>query len=596
MFIARLHKVLTTPITKSSSQVRFWFSLSLTFAAVYGFLGVQQAFSSEYVVQDDARQHVFWMRRFLEPDLFPNDLIANYYQSISPDGYTKLYQLAAAINIDPLVFSKLLPPILGLVATAYCFGCAVQILPVPTTGFIATLLLNQNLWIKDDISSGTTRAFMYPLFLAFLYYLMKRSLLPVCIAIALQALFYPPSLLISVGILFLRLWRFSKGKLRLSPVRHDYLFFAVGLGIAVLGLLPMFLKPSEFGSTMTGSQARTMLEFSQNGRTSFFLDNPWEFWFFGARSGLLPLEWRDMNDSYFLLMFGIGLFLPFLQRYPVRFPLVKKITGKIFVLLQMVLASVGLFLAAHALLFELYLPNRYTQHSLRIFMALAGAIALTVLLDALFHACKRGNSRVAGLGMPLIKPVLAIGVTILLSVTLIFSPFFFEDFLSVGYVTGTVPSLYEFFQKQPKDILIASLADEGRNLPTFTKRSVLTAREYAIPFHTGYYAQIRQRTIDLIEAQYSPNLELVQNFIQKYGIDFWLLERTAFATSYLAENHRSLNQVWIRQYQPAADIALANLEEGTVPTLAKLTPSCSVFETEKFIVLQADCIVQASPE
>ena len=570
----------------------FWLSLSLTFAGIYGLLGLQEAFDSEYVVQDDARQHVFWMRRFLDPELFPNDLIANYYQSIAPEGYVKLYRLAAAIQIDPVVFSKLLPPILGIVATAYCFGCVMQILPVPTAGFIATLLLNQNLWIKDDLASGTTRAFMYPLFLAFLYYLMRVSLLPLCIAIALQALCYPPSLLISVGILFLRLWRFSEGRLRLSQRRCDYRFFAVGLGVAVLGLLPILLKPAEFGSTMAGSQARTMLEFSQHGRTSFFLDNPWEFWFFGSRSGLLPIEWRDMNDSYFLLMFIAGALLPVLCQFPKRLPLVQKLTGEVFVLLQVVLASVGLFLAAHALLFELYLPSRYTQHSLRIFMALAGAIALTVLLDGVFHACKP-ESRRAGLGS-LLKSGFAIGLTALLGATLVFSPFFLEDFLSVGYVTGTVPSLYEFFGQQPKDTLIASLAEEGRNLPTFTKRSVLTAREYAIPFHTGYYAQIRQRTIDLIEAQYSPDLNRVQSFIQKYGIDFWLLERTAFTPNYLAENHRSLNQVWIRQYQPATNNALVSLEAGTVPALAQLSQSCSVFETENFIVLQADCIVRAS--
>jgi len=32
---------------------------------------------------------------------------------------------------------------------------------------------------------------------------------------------------------------------------------------------------------------------------------------------------------------------------------------------------------------------------------------------------------------------------------------------------GEVPALYEFFQKQPKDILIA-LAEEANNLPTFS--------------------------------------------------------------------------------------------------------------------------------
>ncbi|NEQ28184.1 MAG: hypothetical protein F6K28_56225, partial [Microcoleus sp. SIO2G3] len=93
-----LRQCLTTPIPKASkSQVIFWFSLSLAFAAVYSTMWLQQAFSSEYVVQDDARQHVFWMRRFLDPELFPNDLIADYFQSVAPWGYTTLYKLFASV-------------------------------------------------------------------------------------------------------------------------------------------------------------------------------------------------------------------------------------------------------------------------------------------------------------------------------------------------------------------------------------------------------------------------------------------------------------------------------------------------------------------
>jgi len=302
-----------------------------------------------------------------------------------------------------------------------------------------------------------------------------------------------------------------------------------------------------------------------------------------------------MEDNYFLLMFVAGLSLPILRRYPSRFPLAKQLKSQVFVLLEIVLASVGLFFGAHATLFKLYLPSRYTQHSLRIFMALAAAIALTVMLDAVFHACEqRGKSRQPGVGASLIKPGLALGLTALLGATLVLSPIFWEDFLHVGYTKGTVPVLYEFFQEQPKDTLIATLADEGRNLPSFTQRSVLTAREYAIPYHTGYYAQIRQRTIDLINAQYSPDLKQVQDFVQKYGVDFWLVERTAFTKEYLVEKRRNPNRIWIRQYQPAADAALARLEQGTVPVLAKVMQSCSVFETEGFVVLQADCMATSS--
>lgn len=101
MLTTRIHKFLTAPTGNFNSRMVFWFSLSLTFAAMYGLLGLRQAFSGEYVVQDDARQHIFWMRRFLDPALFPNDLIADYFQSVVPWGYSTFYRLFAAVGIDP---------------------------------------------------------------------------------------------------------------------------------------------------------------------------------------------------------------------------------------------------------------------------------------------------------------------------------------------------------------------------------------------------------------------------------------------------------------------------------------------------------------
>ena len=592
MAIKYLHKCLTAPTTQRSNSAIFWFSLSLTGATIYGFLVLQEAFSADYVVQDDVRQHVFWMRRFLDPDLFPNDLIANYYQSIAPAGFTALYRFMASIGIDPLIFSKLLPPILSLITTAYCFSSVMEIFPVPMTGFIATLLLNQNLWIKDDIASATSRAFLYPLFMAFLYYLLRRSWLPVCVTIILQALFYPPYVLMSVGILFVRLWRFDKGRLRLSQDPSNYWFFALGFAVGIVGLLPMILESSEFGATITGSQARAMLEFSQNGRSKFFLDNPWEFWFFGERSGLLPIEWRGMNRNYFLLMFFAGLSVSILQRYQAIFPLAKQIKREVVILVQIGLTSLGWFVLAHATLFKLYLPSRYSQHSLRMVMALSAAIAITLIIDATFHTCQQQSVSLPKIISSLIMPGLALGITALLSAILLIYPLSWQDFLDIGYIQGKAPELYQFFQQQPKDTLIASIVDEARNLPSFTQRSVLTAREYAIPYHLGYYAQIRQRTIDLIQAQYSPDFQQVENFIHKYGIDFWLLDNTAFTPNYLIENRRDINQVWIRQYQPAVNNALAELQQGNIPALAKITERCTALKNLNFIVLKADCMMK----
>lgn len=560
--------------TSKFSQA-FWFSLSLSFAAGYSLMALPQAFSSEYVVGDDAREYLFWMHRFSDPQLFPHDLIAKYFHSITPSGYAALYHLMAGLGITPVLLSKLLPLVLGLITTGYCFAVCMQILPVPMAGFIATLVLNQALSLHDDIVSATPRGFFYPLFLAFLYYLLKRSLLPCLVAIALQALFYPLVPFISSGILLLRLLDWQSGRLRLSSERRDYLFGAAGVGVALLALLPYMLASSEFGPTISAAEARNMPEYWSGGRVSYYFLDFWNFWLDGRDSGMFAL----LSPPQLF----IGLLLPIILRYPSRFPLTKQVKSTVKILPQIVLASVGMFFAAHALAFKLHFPSRYTFHTFHMVLSLACGIALTLMLDAVFHRSEpRATPRLWR------RQILAASSAAFVLAALALYPYSLEVFPKTSYVSGGVPALYQFLQQQPKDSLIASLTGETDNLPTFAKRSILVGKEYALPFHTRYYAQLRQRVIDLIDAQYSPDLNQVKSFIHKYGVTFWLLERTAFTPEYLADN-------WIKQYQPTTE-AIVKLKQGNTPALLRLIKRCAVLEPESLVLLQTKCIEEATPE
>lgn len=548
------------------SRKVFWF-LSLAVAAFFGLQSIQYAFSSQYIVQDDVRQHGFWLQRFLDPQLFPQDLIADYFQSAASPGYAAFYRLMAALGIDPLWLSKVLPLVLGLITTGYCFGVCLQMLPVPIAGFISTLLLNQSLWLEDDLVSATPRAFLYPLFSAFLYYLLRNSLWGVGVAIALMGLFYPPFALLSVAILTLRLLRWQ------GLYRRDYWFWGVGVAVTALVLLPYELTPNEFGPLITAAQARTQPEFREVagvfGRAFFFHDNPFIYWLFGPRSGALfllmpPLIWA-------------GFALPFWLRQPCRFPLARQVRHA-NLLLQITVASFGLFFVAHALLFRLHFPSRYTYHSLRIVMAFAAGIALTLWGDRV-RAQQQHQTELTD------RQLLSWGLTILLLGVLVIAPFFPQLSLpNQLQIVGETPRLYEFLSKQPKDILVASVAEEVNNLPSFAARSILVGREYALPYHTRYYAQIRQRTIDLIQAQYSPDLTQVQHFIQKYGVDFFLLDLGAFTPSYLAKHE------WMSQFQPATATALTQLRKGEVPALSRSIERCKALETKGLILVNAQCI------
>lgn len=565
----RLQKLLTTSASKqvfNDPYVLFWFVLTLAVAAYFGGVSLQHAFSSDYVVQDDARQHVFWMARFKDPQLFPNDLIADYFQGVAPLGYVTFYHLMAQLGIEPLVLAKLLPLGLGLVTSMYCFGVCLQMFPVPFGAFVATLLLNQSLWLEDDLISATARAFLYPLFLGFLYYLLKPSLIPCLVAIALQGLFYPQIMLVEVAILTVRICRWE-GRPRFSRDRTDYLFWGAGLIIAGVILVLLRLQMSEVGPLYTAAQARTMPEFGPQGRIRYFLSNPLEFWLLGD-GGIRPTFLPPLT-------IWIGFGLPFLLKR--SFPLSRLISRKVTLLVEILLACFGLFFLAHLFFLKLHLPNRYTGHSIRIVLAIASGFALTLLLDAGMRWLEVQRTSLST------RQRLALGVGGVVGIILLILPAVPPLFLMAHLqIRGQVPQLYEFFSQQPKDVLIASLSEEVNNLPAFAKRSILVGREYAIALHPKYYNQFRQRTLDLIAAEYSPDLEQVQHFIQQYGVDYFLLDRATFTPDYLSRQG-------LRYYPLATKKAQAELERGE-PALSKQVERCSVLETQALVVLEAKCV------
>ncbi len=582
----KINENLTSQNTKiPKKQIFFWFSLSMVFAAAYGILALQEAFSSEYVVQDDARQHVFWMLRFIDPNLFPNDLIADYFQSVAPKGYSTIYRVFAFLGINPLFLNKLLPSVLGLIASGYCFALCLQILPLPITGFMATLMFNQNIWMKDDLISATPRAFTYPLLLAFLFYLCRKSLLPCLIVIVLLGLFYLQYVFICAGILVVRLWDWQGRKFSFSQRKHDYIFCVVGVVVAFLVMLPYALKISEYAPIISVAQAKQLPEFLPRGRSSFFKEDLLDY-FWRGRSGIFPPSLLTPVTYCF------GLLLPFLMLFRSQFSLLRKLTGEIMLLSQMLLVSIGMFIAAHLLLFRLHLPSRYMEHNLRIILAISAAITLTAILKAILSINYRQNKISNNL-----RKILSILFTAIIFIALVFYyPVFLQNFPKTSYQIGNFPALYKFFQQQPKDIVIASTAPEVDNLPTFSQRTILIGREYAIPYHFGYYSKFRQRVIDLTQAQYSDNLADVKTFIQKYGVDFWLLESGAFSPEYI-QNNPLLKQYYKSNLNQDKLVKITknisqSLQQGNIPALSKTISNCTAAKIQDFVVLDAKCILK----
>ncbi|WP_083602310.1 hypothetical protein [Hydrococcus rivularis] len=573
-------KQLWVPIKSSKlfshPNTLFWFSLSLSVNLYFGLVSIGHGFSQDYIIQDDVRQHVVWLQRFVDPQLFPNDLIADYFQTLAPVGYKFFYWSMAKLGIESILLAKILPLVLGSIATVYLFFFSLKIFPIPSGAFLISLLFNQVIWNNDDLISATPRAFVYPFFAAFLYYLVQRSLIPVLISIALQGLFYPQLLLVEVTILTVRLFRWQRGLPQLSQDRKDYFFLLSGLGVAFVVLLPFILDRSEFSTVVTLAQMKAMPEFGFRGRNQYFGVNPIWFIFMGSSGIKIPL---------FPSIVWFAFALPFWHKS--QLSLAKFVTEDAKILWQIVIASLGMFFLAHLLLPQLHLPSRYTHHSIRFVMPIAAGIVLLVLLESGWRWLSKKKLTQAKFTS---KESFLLGLIALFAAIVIIVPAIPSGvlFLFQTWVVGDAPAVYEFLSKQPKDTLVASIAQESDNIPAFSQRSILASREFALAYHPAYYNRIEQRTIDTIRAQYSSDLSVTKSIIKKYGIDFLLIERNSFEPDYL------FKQEWLirSSFRDSVFATINRLEKGEKPALEKLSDHCSVVSTEKFILLEAACITK----
>lgn len=551
----------------------FWFRLSFVAPLYFGLIALgYQLLGPEYVVQDDARQHVVWMQQFVDPQLFAGDAIANYYLTIAPPGYKGLYWGLAQIGIEPLLTAKLLPLILALITTYFAYKLALKILPIPLCGFLATLILNQQIWLDDELISATPRAFYYPLFTIFLYCVTQRDIIPCLVIIALQGLFYAPAMLLSVAILSIRLldWR----KRQLTRDRSRYLLWFAGCLVAALVILFLLHRQADVGPAVTALQMRRLPEFGLHGRHEYFGVNPIYFWFQG-RSGL--------NISWFPASILMGLSLPALVIR--RCPFTQKLTPHIAIIYQSLMAALSLYILAHVLLFELYYPSRYTYHSLRVVLALAAGISLTILLKAgwswLQYKRQTHLRRRDRLLMTFVGLLIAIELLV---------PALPPVFLAMEVlIEGQSPELYAFLAQQPRDTVVATLAPEGDNLGAFAQRSTLVGREFALAFHPQYHRIVQARIADLLAAQYGTDPSVVRRIIDQYSIDFFLIENSAFTPEYL------LRQDWLIHRSDASFVMEAIHRMQTMPAdllFPKALALCGVRSTQSWTLMDTQCLSQ----
>ena len=525
-------------------------------------------------VQDDALQHVFWTLRYRDPELFPGDLYADYFQSLSPAGYAALYWLLARV-IDPLLASKLIPPVLGLVTAVFTFLFVRKLHPSPAAAFLATVLTSWYVWQYDDVVSATPRAFVLPTLAALLWALAAgRLAIGVGVAV-LAALLYPLGGVLAVALFGSRLVRFQGWRPTLARERAPWLAAIAATALVGAVLLPEVLQASPYGPTVTAAEARTMPEFGEAGRNAFFVDDPYWFWLESYRSGL-NLRSVDALFPGIPILFeaaALALLLPLVLALRRRLPAARALDRRAGILAWVLALSFGLFFLAHLALFHLYLPARYVQWTVPLVVTIAGGLALAIL-------CEAAASRLR----PARPGPLAASFALLLAAGLVTYPAKHWG----GFQVDQYPTVTAYLRAQPKDVLVATVPANADALAAMSERRVLVGREYALAYHEGYYAEVRQRTIDLIEAYYDEGARRLNLLVDRYGVDYFLVDRNAYAPE-------RVTRAWGSAFEPYTTNVRARLDRPRRYALQDLMRRCAVVDDGRVALVPATCLTTYRP-
>lgn len=500
--------------------------LALAFSALVFACAHWEGFINPYAINDDVRQQVYWMQRFLDPELYPKDLLNEYARAYVPDGVEGMYRAVAGFAgadwdftppaasgtsfLNPIRFSNILTGLLFLAQCLLLFaigriiGGRSHAWALASMGWLMPFFL-------DNISGGLARAFASPLLAWFVLSCLKSSRADEYLSRFAQAFFIP--------YIFLPCAAASFGEKFLASCRRwtkDESFSLFGLlavwGIPLGAAYHNAIKPQQggFGPLVWLSETAGRPEFGPDGR----LD-------------LAPLPNPFLDFVYFPFE-RIGLFLEFglipgIVSLAVLAPIVwyggRAIDWRAFAAKLKPLAWTGaaflvFYIAARLMAFKLFVPDRYVQYPLNLFYA----ILLSACLAA---AVKRaGLGRAACVAFIILAAVL--GAMRLKNVAL-------YDYSADAPLCAAVEAA------TPKNAMLAGHPALMDNVMTFGRRNAYAAFELAHPWSRGYWEQLRPRLDAFFETYYAADKERVARFARETNVDFLLVDEAHFTPEFIAK-------------------------------------------------------------
>lgn len=125
--------------------------LAVNYLARHGFLRP----SANSWIDDDARQFLSWSARIADPHALPGDLLADYWQAVTPVPFQWLLHAFAAVGVDPVMAVKIIPLLLLPLTAVLAWKVAMALMRHPLTAFLAASLVLLMVARADNLMSGT---------------------------------------------------------------------------------------------------------------------------------------------------------------------------------------------------------------------------------------------------------------------------------------------------------------------------------------------------------------------------------------------------------------------------------------------------------
>ena len=474
-----------------------WLLVSLCSLVVYA-LAHRLGLASPYVVNDDVRQQLFWMARWLDPALYPPDFLSDYAAAYVPAGVKALYFGAAAgFGLDPISFSKVLTGALFLVLALALFGLGAA-LEGPVLGWFAASMAWLMPYFLKNISGGLSRGFAGPLLALFLLAWMRRSGRGMAWVLLLEAATIPYIAILCAGCACLDalLARLTDRPAAPFPARPVHGLVLAAAAAAVFGMNHA-MAAKGYGPLVGRAGLAAGAEFTAAGRLELFpLPNPFlDLIYWPFESIGLFLEWGLVPGIISLAVLAPILF------YGARRAPWPQLAAKARPAAMLLAGSLALYILARAIALALFVPDRYIAYTINLLYALALAVCLRHALAGLL--ARRGMAVVLALAAVVLGAWRLTGVGL-------------YDYRADAPLFAAVAAL-------PKDAVLAGNAKDMDNVLTFGRRNVAASFELAHPWSLGAWKVMLPRLAHQAEAYYAKDAAVVREFAQAYGVSYMVV-------------------------------------------------------------------------